>query len=107
MTKAGHPLDLSGIFPTFLTMSLTYADPMALLHGFSIWLCPATPVMGTNDLLFHEMMWGTIVQTESAPTVKEAKLVFRPAKVLAPRDFTYLELFLEKYTVVSANLLGG
>ena len=90
---------------TLLDMSLSYQDPMALLHGLSIWLFPDIPLVDPDASNFEERLNDTITQGTTAPDLADMKRAFRAAKVMVPRDLTQLMLFFEHFTVVCATLL--
>ena len=88
-----------------MDMSLSYQDPMALLHGLSIWLFPDIPLADLDATNFEERLFDTVVQGATAPDLAEMKRAFRAAKVMVPRDLTTLMLFIEHFTVMCATLL--
>ena len=62
-----------GFCQSLLDMSLSYSDPMALLHGLSIWLFPDIPLTELDAIDFEERIFDTVAQEATAPDMTEMK----------------------------------
>ena len=100
------PIITAGFCQSLTDLTLACHDPMALLHSFSIWLFPDTPLADMDAVTFEERLFDTVVQGATAPDLAEMKKVFKYAKVMVPQDLTQLLIFLEHFTVVCATLLS-
>ena len=95
----------SRVFPKPAGLDITICRPTFPPTWPLHLVLPVDPLAKTSTSAFQERLWDTAAQRVTASPTKVAEKVFKAAKVLVPKGYVPITLFVEHYTILMATLL--